>query len=375
MTSHALDKFSSLPPRETSGSSSSNRFDYQKNWSICHFLELHQDGKDYLIVFDHHEDIVVFNHSTAPDSACFYQVKSKNSGNWTVAGLAKRKGDDHETSILRKLYSNYERFPEFALKLAFISNQRLSVKDKNSGKKCSVSGFCFDDLHNDDKSVCSNALEAKNKKFSNLSGLKLFEFERTLLTIDDHINQTKGKISEFFEHQFPTETVNVGLAFRAIFDEVRRKTNFERTDNSPKNVLEEKSLSREQFQSMLAVMVGQRSNAERWVDASQILLSEGCNGLSLRSIRNAWNQQIIYEMDSNNEQFLAVFELVKSTIEGAAFDSGTTILSLAKEICGNLESADSEVFDTSAIAAMICREVTKNEPLQKVSAKSEEKDS
>lgn len=375
MTSHALDQFSSLPPRETSGSSSSNRFDYQKNWSICHFLELHQDGKDYLVVFDHHEDIVVFNHGTAPDSACFYQVKSKNSGNWTIASLAKCKGDDHESSILRKLYSNYERFPEFTLKLAFISNQRLSVKDKESGKKSIVSSSCFDDMHNDDKSACSNALEAKRKKFSNLSGLKLFEFERTLLTVDDHVNQTKGKISDFFEHQFPTETVNVGLAYRVIFDEVRRKTNFEHTESLPKNVLEQKSLSRKQFQSMLAVMVGQRSNAERWVDASQILLNEGCNGLSLRSIRNAWNQQIIYEMDSSNEQFLAVFEIVKSKVDGEDFDSGTTILSLANKIFGNLEPTESEVFDTAAVAAMICREVTRNEPLQEASAKPEEKDS
>lgn len=230
-------------------------------------------------------------------------------------------------------------------------------------------------MHNDDKSACSNALEAKRKKFSNLSGLKLFEFERTLLTVDDHVNQTKGKISDFFEHQFPAETVNVGLAYRVIFDEVRRKTNFEHTESLPKNVLEQKSLSRKQFQSMLAVMVGQRSNAERWVDASQILLNEGCNGLSLRSIRNAWNQQIIYEMDSSNEQFLAVFEIVKSKVDGEDFDSGTTILSLANKIFGNLEPTESEVFDTAAVAAMICREVTRNEPLQEASAKPEEKDS
>lgn len=374
MTPHVLDQFSSLPPRETSGSSSSNRFDYQKNWSICHFLELHQDGKDYLVVFDHHEDIVVFNHGIYPDSARFYQVKSKNSGNWTIASLAKCKGDDHETSILRKLYKNYERFPEFTMKLAFISNQRLSVKEKKSGKRFTVSRFSFDDMHNDDKSACSNALEEKNKKLSNLSGLKIFEFDRTLLTIDDHVNQTKGKLSDFFEHHFPTETVNVGLAYRAIFDEVRRKTNFEYTENFTKNVLEEKSLSREKFQSMLAVMVGQRSNSERWTDASQILLNEGCNGLSLRSIRNSWNQQIIYEMDSSNEQFSAVFEIVQSKVDSAGFESGTTVLSLAAEIFRNLGPAESEVFDTAAVAAMICREVTRNAPLQEASAKSEEKD-
>lgn len=373
MTSDVLDQFSNLPPRETSGSSSSNRFDYQKNWAICHFLELHQDGQEYLIVFDHHEDIVVFNHGSVPDSACFYQVKSKASGNWTIASLAKCKNGDHESSILRKLYSNYEHFPEFTVKLAFISNQRLSAKDKDTGKKSAVPSARFFDMHNDDKASCSNALEDKDKKYSNIAGLNLFEFERTLLTIDDHVNQTKGKISDFFEKQFPLETVNVGLAYRAVLDEVRRKTNFEHNEDSANNVLEEKSMSKQQFQSMLAVMIGQRSNAERWGDASQILLNEGCSGLALRNIRNAWSRQVIYEMDSSNEQFAAVYETVKLKINDSNTNPESTILSLATEIFDSLESIDSGIFDANAIAAMICREVTKNEPIQEASAKLEEK--
>ncbi|MFS8152902.1 DUF4297 domain-containing protein [Vreelandella titanicae] len=372
MTSSALNQFSNLPPRETAGSSSSNRFDYQKNWSICHFLELHEDGQNYLVVFDHHEDIVVFNHGRTPDSACFYQVKSKKSGKWTIANLAKCTNKDHESSILRKLYKNYENFPDFTVKLAFISNQGLSTKDNKSGKKAVFSELCFSEMHADEKSICAYALEAENKSHSNLSGLNLFEFERTLLTIEDHVNQTKGKLSDFFEKQFPYETVNIGLAYRAVFDEVRRKTNFENTGVRSHSLIKEKSLSKEEFDNMLAVMVGQRSNAQLWSDACSILLNEGCNGLTLKNIRKAWNQVLVDEMNSSNEQFIDVSELVQSTVNIAAQSGNSTIISLAAEIVEKLDPAESAVFDTVKIAAMICREITRNEPLQEISSESEE---
>ncbi|MDF3918653.1 dsDNA nuclease domain-containing protein [Salinicola salarius] len=366
MTSDILTQFSALPPRETAGSSSSNRFDYQKNWSICHFLELHQDGKDYLVVFDHHEDTVVFDHRTTPDSACFYQVKSKKSGSWTIARLAKCKGEDHESSILRKIYSNYECFPEFAVRLAFISNQGISTKDRRSGKKVVVSRLRFDEMHLDEKTICSSALESKHKSYSDLSGLRLFEFERTLLTIEDHVAQTKGKLSEFFENLFPTETINIGLAYKTIFDEVRRKTNFEHAESAGHYPIVNKSLSKDRFNEMLSVMVGQRSNGQRWSDASQILLNEGCNGLALKGIKNAWNQIIIEEMDSGNEQFQEFSKLVRSVVESKTGSGDVTIIALAKEIREELSTTESWLFDVSKIAAMICREVTKDEQLQEV---------
>ena len=153
-------------------------------------------------------------------------------------------------------------------------------------------------------------IRKKDKLFSNLSGLRLFEFERTSLNLDDHVAHTKGRLAEFFENQFPTETINIALAYRAIFDEIKRKTNFERIDDARQDIIKTKGLSKRSFNEMLAIITNQRSNAELWGDASQILLSEGCNGLMLRKIRNCWSSVIIDEMDSNNEQFLKVSEFV-----------------------------------------------------------------
>lgn len=107
-----LDIFAEQKPRESAGARSSNRFDYQKNWAFCELIDLQLNGEDYLIVFEHHEDIVVLNSETSPTSAKFYQVKSKKTGNWTVNSLVKNESDDKLSSIIGKLYGNQHLFPK-----------------------------------------------------------------------------------------------------------------------------------------------------------------------------------------------------------------------------------------------------------------------
>jgi hypothetical protein len=44
-------------PRDTSGSLAADRFEYQRNWALCELLRLHATGNDYVVTFDHHEDV------------------------------------------------------------------------------------------------------------------------------------------------------------------------------------------------------------------------------------------------------------------------------------------------------------------------------
>ena len=77
-------------PRETSGPRSANRFDFQKSWALCRLLELHKSGKDYLIVFDYHDDVLVLDSCGDPNRIDFYQIKTKQSGHWTRRDLIDR---------------------------------------------------------------------------------------------------------------------------------------------------------------------------------------------------------------------------------------------------------------------------------------------
>lgn len=92
-----VEKLKKIKPRENSGSISSNRFDYQKNWAICKLIELSKQS-DFLLAFEFYEDIIVFDSSTVPNIIDFYQVKTKNKGKQSISTLVrKNKGGGFNT--------------------------------------------------------------------------------------------------------------------------------------------------------------------------------------------------------------------------------------------------------------------------------------
>src|SRR5262245_8176528 len=74
-------------PRETSGASSANRFDYQRTWALCHALALHEGDEDYVVILEFHDDVLVLDRLSDPTRADFFQVKTKKSGTWSVSSL------------------------------------------------------------------------------------------------------------------------------------------------------------------------------------------------------------------------------------------------------------------------------------------------
>lgn len=107
------EKIVKTKPREKSGSVSSSRFDYQKDWSLCKLIDTHRSGLDYIVIFDWHEDLLIMDNETRPNSITFYQIKGKKSGNWTVSSLIssdKDKDGELLLSILGKLYDCKSKF-------------------------------------------------------------------------------------------------------------------------------------------------------------------------------------------------------------------------------------------------------------------------
>ncbi|MEA4849129.1 MAG: dsDNA nuclease domain-containing protein, partial [Clostridiaceae bacterium] len=121
-------------PRDNSGSRSANRFEYQKNWALCKLLELYLTRKDYLLIFEYHDDIIILDSEVNPQKVEFYQVKTKDHSEWTLNDLissskAKRK---IIPSILSKMYINKLNFPSSTQSLNLVSNQKYNIKLKKS---------------------------------------------------------------------------------------------------------------------------------------------------------------------------------------------------------------------------------------------------
>lgn len=364
MSNDFLKLFVEKPVRETGGPRASNRFDYQKNWSLCELLMLHSNYSNYLMVFEHHDDIVVFDSQENPTDATFYQVKTQAKGNWTVGALTKSK--DASQSILGKLYANHLTFSDNVKNLVFTSNQPLSAKLKNGEKSIDLGRVKFSDLSDKEKEKIQKDVEPDEQKYCDIAGLGKIVTEKNELRLADHTAITKGKLVEFFEKLHPESEVHISLVYKTFFDEIRRKTNYENPISKVSDLFQHKSIGRSDFESMIGAVVHRRSDNDLWNEANSLLTSEGFSFMQIRKLRSAWQNYVIKKMNVSDESHLGFTEDIKEEICKIDSKSG---LDSFKEISENISGALVANYGTDYskvyINAAILYEVLSDDPISK----------
>lgn len=368
--SDLLTAFAELPPRENDGARAANRFDYQKNWSICHLMELHASGEDYLMVLEHHEDVAVLNFSNTPNQVDFYQVKTKKTGNWTIHQLIKPNGGN-KPSIMTKLYDNYLNFRQSTSHLVFVSQQPLSNKLQNGKSAKDMTLIPFDQLSTADKEKVHLALEGSNAEFCDHIGLAKINYLKTDLRLEDHTSATKGKLVEFFEKQHPDSQIHASLAYKTIFDEVRRKTTYERVCESEIE-LTNKSIGREQFEEMIGAVLQHRSTNELWGDAQPLLTYE-YKALKIRGIRKHWEAYVVDKMDATDE----VISLLRKEINEVLDNLQDPDIAIKELVHNDLAAVRTKQefnhYSDGYIEAAVIYEVVAYEPLSETDSTLTEK--
>lgn len=372
--SNFFDNFAQQRPRESSGASSANRFDYQKNWAFCELIDLHLSGNDYLMVFEHHEDIVVLNSENSPTNAKFYQVKSKRSGNWTINSLVKNKNknEDESSSIIGKLYVNQILFPENADELIFVSNQGLSDKLVSGLRGLECINISFSELNSICKEKVWKAVQGENDTYCDLNGLSKLFIVRTPLNTENHTILTKGKLVDFFNDQFPDRPANVSLAYKTIFDEIRRKTNVEDVPQTSTELRRTKSISRTEFAHMTGLVAQSQTTNELWVEAVQHLSACGIGPLKQRNLKRHWDAYTVDKMNVSNEPLILLQSKVRSAItEQLDIDDNASIDKLIDTVVSSI--SDTEGYSEEYVRSATLYEVINYDPLSPTHSQSKDK--
>ncbi|GEM_PF-798475 len=368
-----LERFVRTPTRENAGASSSNRFDYQKNWALVKLLELHKQENNYKMVFEHHEDIVVFEYRGRSELIDFYQIKSKKNGNWTVNALTKNKNTEKD-SILGKLFECYENFSENTGNLVFISNQSTSAKVANEEKATTKEKYSFSSLEVTEKEKIQIATHDKKCDFSDLEGLSKFKFIKSDLQLEGHSIIAKGKLLEFFEDTHPEKHLQSGLAYKTLFDEIRRKTNYEKKCESVEDLLSKKTISKDYFERILKVITFHKNPDEVWGEACQLLNAESYSPLKIREIKNHWQDYLIEKMDTSNEPIQRLIFTINDEIRKLEKTNIDISFKKLEEIVSAAVIGDAQTigYDGVKLTAAILHEVVENDPIPEVSQKFKE---
>lgn len=285
----------STKPREVSGSRSANRFDFQKSWALCRLLELHQSGKDYLLVFDYHDDVLVLNSCSDPTQIDFFQIKTRKSGHWTRKELiAREQGKNGPLpSILGKLVGNRLQFPNHIGTLNFVSTQGFKVSV--NGKAESVSHeVCLKELTSQELNAILTALRSEHSLASNPDCADCTHLSVTSLSLGDHGTHATGALANFLEQLYPGEKVHLPAIYRTLCDEIKRKTNVERLPKDFDELCAERSIGRERFKQILDDVKPASEFSTSLSEALSRLQSENMAFDEVRQLREACN---LYEID------------------------------------------------------------------------------
>lgn len=313
-------KIVSVLPRESGGSVASNRFDFQKDWAICKIIELHKNPDDYLITFEHHDDIIIFDSSLNPKKVSFYQIKTKSekSTHWTFNALLKREQGKLGllNSYLGKLYDHVLKFGADINSLNFVTN--IKVKGiLGNGVKCEdTSGFCCADLSVSDLNNIENKLKAEHSTsdlgdFNNIMFFKLGE-----LDINNHSKLTKANLAEFIECTFPGVKYQISPLYKSIFDEVKKKSNIEDAVSDFETLKKRKSISREDFDGYIASVIKSSSMNEVSAAIESRLNSEKANIGFVLSFKRQAKTYEVERMDHTNGILKMIVSICKEVIVG-----------------------------------------------------------
>lgn len=256
-----IDDLLTVPEREDGGRTAYDRFDFQTAWGVTKVIDLHEAGVNYAVAFEFHDDIVELDDADAPTQAVFYQMKSLDSGHWTLSRVLDRPaaGKTKKTlkpSIAGKMFDNIKRFGAVVKRLVMVSNQPLSEIGTRH-EEVPISGLGAADVS---KFVTAMKLECRG--FKEVEHLGYFHYEQCRLGLGSYEEAVFGRVGMFLHGRaiegspipFALHLVNEGrrrskrLSKLAGFDELKRS----------------KFLTREQMEGWLGALDRENSYRPSW---------------------------------------------------------------------------------------------------------------
>lgn len=321
----------SVPPRNLSGANASDRFAYQRTWALCHVMELHASGQDYVVIFDHHEDVSVLDSEDAPKSIKGYQIKTKDSGNFTLQAMLKREPGAGQPptslpSILGRLYDLKVRFPEDAKLLAVISNASFSLRLSSDGKKHpDLESVKFEELHEADQKLICDALKSEHGIAGAIALNGILEFTKSDIPLRGHDTHAKGKLAEFLQQLFPERKFSIIPLYRALDSEVAVRNNNHDQNLSFEDLVRRKALSRRRFIEVLQ-QAGVSHVRVELQEVVQRLNSEGCPFATVADLRREWDGAQLDRLEKRDIPHLRLRESVTAAVASRAEQSRLTDL-------------------------------------------------
>lgn len=318
-TKTAIQQMIEFPPDDNSGSRTSNRFAYQKNWALYKMLELEQLGRDYMLVMDYHEDIVIIDTSIKDNNIDFYQVKTKKGDYWKPSELNATSKDSKgniKNSILGKLLKHSVDFSK-ARDYYFVTDSFLRPENYVKGNDFDNSKIPFSKLKPD---IQKSFKQSVKKEFGGLKSevWKHFYISQQQLNIDNYKDTIVGVIQKFIDKKLSKAEISSSTLYDSLYSEIERVQNYEGYISDEKVLMDRKSFKRSdflQYIKKLAMFNSYDTKCNRVIDKYLPLAGKEMNmqrSVQFKKILNNKIKTLLY--DYNNAEILQLTSYISRMV-------------------------------------------------------------
>jgi hypothetical protein len=196
------------PADDRAGARTQARYTYQANWALWTILDRLRTADDFAFVFEHQDDVLVFDSALMPQTVDAFQVKTSAKSRPTRATLLRRKklkdGTGNALSILGKLFRTRLKYKSMSRKLSVVSNLPFHVrlKDHTSNPE-HLEAISFEDLAEAERKVISAQLKEEHALDAEPDLDGCIVLMRARLTLPNHRNDALAKLVEVVEEKYP----------------------------------------------------------------------------------------------------------------------------------------------------------------------------
>lgn len=238
-----MEHLNKIMPREKIGSSTYNKYKFQIAVAIELLLDLAGKSKDFWLLMDYLEDVVIIeDYDKDVSLISFYQVKSKEKNAITIGNVISEK-------FLNKMHYNVHSFRDHHCDSVLMTNCGISfdgkvVKDTvKVNLKEYLEGVTITGNKDNDEKENSFRLKKKDEILNSISktekipvsdiDISKFYLLTTTLTLDDYERQISGAFVEYMNSTFPKLSVeSIYTIKEKIWRDLDKKNAFIIGDNS-----------------------------------------------------------------------------------------------------------------------------------------------
>ncbi len=319
MTETAVQQMIEFAPDDNSGSSSSNRYAYQKNWALYKMLELEQLGRDYMIVMDYHDDVVIIDTSIEGNNIDFYQVKTKKENYWRPGELTKSEkdeGGDVKHSILGKLLKHSIDFSK-AKDYYFVTDSFLSPGSIVKGKDYDSAKIPFTKLTDDIQKAIKKSVKEELKTVKDNVWEHFFISQQQLST-DNYKSTLIGLIQSFIDKRLPKAEISSSTLYDSLFSEIESVQDYEGYISDEAVLTVRKSFKHSDFKAYIAKLAtfnSYDSRCNKVIDKFLPMAGDDMNlvrEVKFKQILNSKIKTLLY--DYNNAEFLQLTTFISRMV-------------------------------------------------------------